>query len=109
MNKRRTVLSSVLGALLAASLPGMASASGGISFGLNVGPASYYALPQNYYYRPPTVEYGYPAYPQARVYSRGYYYASPGYGYDHDDEDYSRHEWREHQGWRQHHDRDDDD
>ena len=114
MNRRRTIWSSLLGALLVASLPGTASAHGGISFDINVGPPiyytpppAYYAAPPSYYYRPPPVQYGYPVYPQARVYNRGYY-APPGYGYGRDDDAYSRHEWREHQGWHHHHDDDDD-
>ena len=103
MNKRRKVLSGLMGALLTASLPGMASASGGISFGLNVGPPVYYTRPQNYYYQRPPVAYGYPVYPQAGAYNRGYQ-ASLGFGFNHDDDDYSRHEWREHQGWHHHDD-----
>ena len=117
MNKRRKVLSGLMGALLTASLPGMASASGGISFGLNVGPPVYYTpppvyyspppvyytAPQSYYYQRPPVAYGYPVYPQAGAYNRGYQ-ASLGFGFNHDDDDYSRHEWREHQGWHHHDD-----
>ena len=114
MNKRRKVLSSLLGALLAASLPGLACASSGISFGLNVGPPIYYSpppvyytAPQNYYYQRPPAAYGYPVYPQARVYNPGYS-ASLGFGFG-DDDDYRHHEWHEHEGWGHHHDDDDED